>query len=114
MSHAVDIAPGIDFRDKAEALEGFEVRRVIGDLIEGGIATKGRFLLGQEMDGREIRMRHGINPFRGDYITDAPRGARPAQGGSRMKKPFHERFWWLPIAIDAVAIIVALIALSRP
>jgi hypothetical protein len=31
-----------------------------------------------------------------------------------MKKPFHERFWWLPIAIDAVAIIVALIALSRP
>ena len=31
-----------------------------------------------------------------------------------MKKPFHERYWWLPIAIDAIAIIVALIALNRP
>lgn len=75
-SHAVDITPGIDFRDKAEALEGFEVRRVFGDLIEGGVAAKGRFLFGQEMDGREIRMRHGNNPFRGDYSTDAQRGAR--------------------------------------
>ena len=78
--HAVDIAPGIDFRDKAEALEGFEVRRVFWDLIEGGVAAKGRFLLGQEMDGREIRMRHDNNPFRGDYSTDAPRGAREEAG----------------------------------
>jgi len=30
-----------------------------------------------------------------------------------MKKPFHERYWWLPIAIDAIAIIVALIALIK-
>lgn len=30
-----------------------------------------------------------------------------------MKKPFHERYWWMPIAIDAVAIIVALIALFK-
>lgn len=65
MSHAVDIAPSIDFRDKAEALEGFEVRRVVGDLIEDGVAAKGRFLFGQQMDGREIRMRHDNNPFRG-------------------------------------------------
>lgn len=82
--HAVDIAPGIDFRDKAEALEGLQVRRVGGDLIEGGVAAKGRFLIGQQMDGREIRMRHGNNPFHGDYSTDAPRGAREAKGGSRM------------------------------
>jgi len=86
MSHAVHIGPGIDFRDKAEALEGFEVRRVVGDLIEDGVAAKGRFFFGHQMDGREIRMRHDNNPFQGDYSTDAPRGARPAQGGSRMKE----------------------------
>lgn len=46
----------IDTGQEAEALEGFEVRRVVGDLIEGGVAAKGRFLLGQQMDGRKIRM----------------------------------------------------------
>lgn len=30
-----------------------------------------------------------------------------------MKKPFHERYWWLPIAIDALAIIIALLALCK-
>lgn len=60
--------------------EGFEIWRILGDLIEDGVAAKGRFLFGQQMDGREIRMRHDNNPFRGDYSTDAPRGAREGTG----------------------------------
>lgn len=46
----------IDTGQEAMMPEDFEVRRVFGDLIEGGVAAKGRFLFGQEMDGREIRM----------------------------------------------------------
>ena len=82
--HAFDIPDGINPGKQTMALEGFEVRRVLGDLIEAGIATKGRFLFGQEMDFREIRQDHSINPFRGDYSTDTPRGARDGQGGIRM------------------------------
>ena len=78
--HAFDIADGINTVKQAMALEDFEVRRVRGDLIEGGIAAKRRFFLGQEMDFSEIGENHSINPFRGDYSTAAPRGAR----GSRM------------------------------
>ena len=36
------------------------------------------------------------------------------RGGYRMKKPFHERFWWLPAALTAAAVIVHVCAiLSR-
>lgn len=75
--------------EKTIAAEGFEIWRILGDLIEGGIAAKRRFLFGQQMDGREIRKRHGNNPFRGDYSTDAPRGARDGQGGIRMGEQFR-------------------------
>lgn len=32
----------------------------------------------------------------------------PARGG---KKPFYERFWWLPAAIMGLSVVVSLLAL---
>jgi len=45
-----------------------------------------------EMGGssRESKPFKIITSFRGDYTTDAPRGARQAQGGSRMKEQIKE------------------------
>jgi hypothetical protein len=30
-----------------------------------------------------------------------------------MKKPFYERFWWLPSAINLVAIVISVVVLGR-
>ena len=34
-----------------------------------------------------VKITHKITPFRGDYSTDAPRGARPGQAGNRAGIP---------------------------